>query len=93
MKIDRPALARLVRTLLGLADRLHPAALLILVLVLVGLVYAAAPVLVTLLTALVTVLKAGAFLGGGVILGRLAVRAAATYRSTPPPAGPSAATA
>jgi hypothetical protein len=86
--INRRTTARALRALLGRADRLHPAALLALVLVLVGLVYAAAPFVVTLFTALVSLVKSGTFLAGAALLARLAVRAAATYRRTPaaPPA-------
>ena len=87
MKFDRRAIARTLRALTGRADRLHPAALLVLVLVLVGLVYAAAPFLVTLFTALVTALKAAAFLTGAGILARLAIRAAVTYHRASTPTG------
>ncbi|MEU7153848.1 hypothetical protein AB0B15_38410 [Streptomyces sp. NPDC045456] len=83
MKTFRDSTARALRALVRRADRLHPAALLALVLVLVGLVYAAAPVLVTLFTALVTALKASVFLTGAGVLARLAIRAASTYRPTP----------
>ncbi|MFF5809076.1 hypothetical protein [Streptomyces sp. NPDC012746] len=88
MTITRHAAARTLRALLGYADRLHPAALLVLVLVLAGLAQAAAPFVVTLFTALVTLVKAGAFVAGALILGRLAVRLAAMVRSIPtaPPA-------
>lgn len=86
--INRRTTARALRALLGLADRLHPAALLVLVLVLAGLAQIAAPFVVILFTALVTVVKAGAFVAGALVLGRLAVRVAATFPSVP--AAPSA---
>ncbi|MFC1405757.1 MULTISPECIES: hypothetical protein [Streptacidiphilus] len=86
MRIDRRAIARTFRTLLGLADRLHPAALLVLVGLLVGLVYLSAPLVVTMVCALVAAIKAAAFLGGAAVLARVAIRAASTYRNTPPPA-------
>lgn len=79
VKFDRPATARTLHTFLTLTDRLHPAALLVLVLVLVGLAYGAAPILVTLLTALVDLGKSVALLAGAGILARLAIRAAAAF--------------
>ncbi|MFF8464853.1 hypothetical protein ACF071_29415 [Streptomyces albidoflavus] len=97
MTITRHSAARAARALLGSADRLHPAALLVLVLVLAGLAQLAAPLVVTLLTALVTGAKAAALLAGAVILVRLAVRVAATFprpRTAPsaPPAVPAVPT-
>jgi len=80
VKLDARALARTVRLFLGDVDRLHPAALLVLVPVLVGLAYLAAPVLISLCAALVGVVKAGATLTGAALIGRLAVRTATTYR-------------
>ncbi|NGN63153.1 hypothetical protein G5C51_04425 [Streptomyces sp. A7024] len=82
--------ARALRGFLTLVDRLHPVALLVLVPVLIGVVYAAAPFLVALLTAVVAVLKASAFLAGAGLLARLAIRTAAAYRR-PLPAGSSPA--
>ncbi|MFD6279930.1 hypothetical protein ACFWFI_30845 [Streptomyces sp. NPDC060209] len=92
MTITRRATARAARALLGSADRLHPAALLVLVLVFAGLAQLAAPLVVTLLTALVTGVKAAAFLAGAAVLARLAVRVAATFPRprTAPPASPAA---
>ncbi|MFB7012321.1 MULTISPECIES: hypothetical protein [unclassified Streptomyces] len=92
MTITRHTAARAARALLGPADRLHPAALLVLVLVLAGLAQLAAPFVVALLTALVTGAKAAAFLVGAAVLARLAVRVAATVPSprTAPPASPAA---
>ncbi|MGC0212043.1 hypothetical protein [Streptomyces levis] len=92
MTITRSAAARALRGLLGSADRLHPAALLALVLVLAGLAQLAAPFVVTLLTALVTGAKAAAFLAGAAVLARLAVRVAAIVPGprTTPPASPAA---
>ncbi|MEV7842056.1 MULTISPECIES: hypothetical protein [Streptomyces] len=97
MTITRHSAARAARALLGSADRLHPAALLVLVLVLAGLAQLAAPLVVTLLTALVTGAKAAALLAGAAILVRLAVRVAATFprpRTAPsaPPAVPAVPT-
>ncbi|MGW2599539.1 hypothetical protein [Streptomyces klenkii] len=91
MKIHHRATARALDALLRRADRLHPGVLLLLVLTLAGLVCIAAPIVVTLLTALVTAVKASALLGGGAVLARLAIRAANDYRSAAP-AGPPAAT-
>ncbi len=90
--ITRRSAVRAVRALLGSADRLHPAALLVLVLTFAGLAQLAAPLLVTLLTALVTGVKAGAFLAGAAFLARLAVRVAGTFPGprTAPPAFPAA---
>ncbi|WP_405889483.1 hypothetical protein OG762_51570 (plasmid) [Streptomyces sp. NBC_01136] len=86
MTINRYTAARTLRALLGAVDRLHPAALLVLVLVLAGLAQLAAPFVVTLLTALVTAAKAAALLAGAAVLARLAVRVAATFPNTAPPA-------
>jgi hypothetical protein len=85
--VNRRDTTRMLRNLTGRADQLHPAALLALVLVLVGLIYAAAPFLVTLFTALVAALKAAAFLTGAGILARLVIRAAVTYHRTSTPTG------
>ncbi|MFI7142881.1 hypothetical protein ACIBQ5_35820 [Streptomyces massasporeus] len=92
MTINRRTTARALRALLGHADRLHPAAILVLVLALSGLAQLAAPLVVTLLTALVTGAKAATFLAGAAILARLAVRVAATFPRphTAPPAPPAA---
>lgn len=79
LRIGAHDAARALRALLKQTDRLHPAALLGLVLVLVGLAYAAAPAAVALLTAAVGIVKAGAFLAGAGVLARLAIRAAVTY--------------
>ncbi|MFH9735855.1 hypothetical protein [Streptomyces sp. NPDC017260] len=87
MTITRSTAARAFRGLLGSADRLHPAALLVLVLALAGLAQLAAPFVVTLLTALVTGAKAAALLVGAAVLARLAFRVAALVpapRSAPP---------
>ncbi|MER7817404.1 hypothetical protein [Streptomyces sp. NPDC096153] len=89
MTLTRRTAARALRATLGYADRLHPAALLALVLVLVGLACAAAPALVALVTAIVTAVKAAVILAGAGILARLAVRAATGYRC---PASPAAST-
>ncbi|MEU6467457.1 hypothetical protein [Streptomyces sp. NPDC046976] len=88
--ITRHSAARAARALLGSADRLHPAALLVLVLTFAGLAQLAAPLVVTLLTALVTGAKAAALLAGAAVLARLAVRVAATFPGsrTAPPASP-----
>ncbi|GHH56131.1 hypothetical protein [Streptomyces candidus] len=90
--ITRHSAARAARALLGSADQLHPAALLALVLAFAGLAQLAAPLVVTLLTALVTGAKAAAFLAGAAVLARLAVRVAATFPRprTAPPAPPAA---
>ncbi|MGO4417475.1 hypothetical protein AB4Z54_01500 [Streptomyces sp. MCAF7] len=80
MRYDRRALRRVLRTFLSDVDRLHPAALLVLVPVLVGLAYITAPSLVSLFAALVGAIKAGTFLAGAALIGRLAVRTAATFR-------------
>ncbi|MDO0939272.1 hypothetical protein QQY66_49100 [Streptomyces sp. DG2A-72] len=86
--INRRTTARALRTVLDLADRLHRGALLVLVLVLVGLAYAAAPFLVALFTAIVTAVKAAVFLAGAATLARLAVKAAAEFRRPASPAAP-----
>ncbi|MGW5336216.1 hypothetical protein [Streptomyces bauhiniae] len=90
--ITRHTVSRTARAFLGSADRLHPAALLVLVLTFAGLAQLAAPLVVTLLTALVTGAKAAAFLAGAAVLARLAVRVAATFPRprTAPPAPPAA---
>ncbi|MCY1649235.1 hypothetical protein OVA19_00160 [Streptomyces sp. SL203] len=89
MTITRRATGRALRASLGLADRLHPAALLALVLLLGLAAHFAAPVVVTLLAAVVTVAKSAAYLAGGAVLLRLAVRLAADFRAgTPAPASP-----
>ncbi|MFD4020624.1 hypothetical protein [Streptomyces sindenensis] len=94
MTITRRTATSALRALLGSADRLHPAALLALVLVLAGLAQLSAPLVVTLLTALVTGVKAAALLAGAAVLARLAVRVAAMVPRprTAPPASPAAPT-
>ncbi|MGW2227484.1 hypothetical protein [Streptomyces formicae] len=87
MRFNRRTIARTLRDLTGRADRLHPAALLVLVLVLLALAYAAAPLLVVLFTelftALVAALKAAVFLAGAGLLTRLALRLAVIHFSAP----------
>ncbi|MFK0296903.1 hypothetical protein ACIQU6_41420 [Streptomyces sp. NPDC090442] len=79
MKLDASRAAQTLRTLLTAADRLHPAALLALVLLFAGLVYVAAPVAVQFMTALVTGTQAAALLACAGLLLRLAYRTAAAY--------------
>ncbi|MFI1890463.1 hypothetical protein [Streptomyces jumonjinensis] len=76
--------ARIVRALLVRADRMHPAALLVLVLVLGGLVYVTAPQMAAFLVAVVDTAEAAVYIAGGGILARLAVRTAATFRRPAP---------
>ncbi|MEU2395062.1 hypothetical protein [Streptomyces sp. NPDC007369] len=94
MTITRHTAARALRALLGLADRLHPIALLVLVLALAGLAQTVSPLLVDLLTGLVDVVRSAALLGGAAMLARLAIRVAAQFHGTtskPPAPAPSPA--
>ncbi|MFJ3673642.1 hypothetical protein ACIPSE_45095 [Streptomyces sp. NPDC090106] len=86
--ISRRTTTRTLRTALDLVDRLNRGALLVLVLALVGLAYAVAPVLVVFFTAIVTVAKAAALLAGAAILARLAVKTAAEVTAPAAPTSP-----
>ncbi|MDJ0345536.1 hypothetical protein QMK19_33870 [Streptomyces sp. H10-C2] len=86
MRINRRALPTAARALIHRADRLHPAALLVLVLLLGVVVHFTAPVMVTLLAAVVTAVQSAAYLAGSAVLFRLALRLAADFRATGTPA-------
>lgn len=72
-----------VRTVTALADRLHPAALLVMIALVIGLGWGASTVvgaaLVALVQALVVLLQAAAVVGAAVLLLRLAYRAASSW--------------
>ncbi|MGW7460941.1 hypothetical protein [Streptomyces sp. NPDC054797] len=71
------------RTLTALADRLHPAALLVMIALVIGLGWGASTVvgaaLVALVQALVVLLQAAAVVGAAALVLRLAYRAAASW--------------
>lgn len=83
----RAELTRIGRHVVCGADDLHPAALIALVVVLLGLAYGAGlvlePALVAAVTALVAAVKAAAVLGAAGLAGRCAVRAARRHFSRP----------
>jgi len=92
--MSRVELARLWRELLRRADALHPAALVVLVAVLLGLGYGAGlavePALVALVVALVAVAKAAACIAAAVFVGRRAVRIVTRHFARPASRGYSA---
>ncbi|GAA0464141.1 hypothetical protein ACFQ2B_40635 [Streptomyces stramineus] len=83
----RAELARLGRRIVSGADKLHPAALAALVVVLLGLAYGVGlvlePAVIAAVTALVAAVKAAAVLGAAGLAGRCAVRAAVHHFSRP----------
>lgn len=85
--MTRTDLTRIWREVLQRADELHPAALVALVAVLLGLTFGAglvlAPALVAVATALVALVKATAGVAAAGLIGRTAVRLAYRYFARP----------
>ncbi|MFI9206273.1 hypothetical protein [Streptomyces sp. NPDC053048] len=83
----RAEFTRVWRRVVRGADELHPAALVALVGVLLGLAYGVGlvlePALIAVVTALVAAVKAAAVLGAAGLAGRCAVRAASHHFSRP----------